>query len=82
MRGQARVTLTTLRGSFAYSVESTQIVNSDADEVLRPSDQPILTVITCYPFSYVGSAPQRFIVKARQEPYPELLHTGNYFPPR
>ncbi len=82
IRGQDRITLTTLRGSFAYSVESTQIVNPDAVEVLQPSDQPTLTLITCYPFSYVGSAPQRFVVKARREGYPELLHTGTYFPPR
>lgn len=82
IRGQDRITLTTLQGSFAYSVESTQIVNPDAVEVLQPSDQPILTLITCYPFSYIGSAPQRFIVKARQEPSPELLRTGTYFPPR
>ena len=82
IRGQDRITLTTLRGSFAYSVESTQIVNPDAVEVLRPSDQPTLTLITCYPFSYIGAAPQRFVVKARQESYPELLGTGTYFPPR
>jgi sortase A len=32
--------------------------------VLDQTDQPTLTLVTCYPFSYVGSAPQRFIVRA------------------
>jgi len=34
-------------------------------EVLRASSEPTLTVVTCYPFDYPGSAPQRFIVSAR-----------------
>ena len=66
---QDRITLTTLRGSFAYSVESTQIVDPTAVEVLQPTEQPTLTLITCYPFWYIGSAPKRFVVKARQESY-------------
>jgi sortase A len=32
--------------------------------VLNPTDRPTLTLVTCYPFTYVGSAPQRFIVHA------------------
>ncbi len=33
---------------------------------LSASSEPMLTLITCYPFYYVGPAPQRFIVRARQ----------------
>ena len=33
--------------------------------VLDPTEEPALTLVTCYPFRYVGSAPQRFIVRAR-----------------
>jgi sortase A len=32
--------------------------------VLGPTDVPAVTLVTCYPFRYVGSAPQRFIVRA------------------
>jgi len=62
-----RITLTTLRGAYNYSVESTEIVNPAAVEVLEPSNEQTLTLITCYPFGYLGNAPQRFVVKARQE---------------
>ena len=54
----------TLGGNYAYRVQSTQVVNPDDVAVLKPGPSPELTLVTCYPFSYVGSAPQRFIVKA------------------
>jgi sortase A len=34
--------------------------------VLDPVEEPILTIVTCYPFYWVGSAPERFIVRAKQ----------------
>jgi len=34
--------------------------------VLQPTSERTLTLITCYPFFYVGSAPDRFIVQARE----------------
>jgi sortase A len=45
-------------------VESTTIVNPDQTEVLEPGNGDTLTLITCYPFRYIGNAPQRFIVRA------------------
>jgi sortase A len=56
----------TLGGKYVYRVEGTQIVKPEDLSVLKPGQQPELTLITCYPFYYVGSAPDRFIVKARQ----------------
>jgi sortase A len=53
-------------GSFLYRVERTTIVDPQNVEVLRAGEYPELTLVTCYPFYYVGSAPKRFIVKARQ----------------
>ena len=53
------------RGSFDYLVEAIQIVAPSDTGVLQPSDEPTLTLVTCYPFFYVGPAPERFIVKAR-----------------
>ena len=51
-------------GEFEYKVESTAIVEPNQTEVLKPSDGATLTLITCYPFRYIGNAPQRFIVRA------------------
>jgi sortase A len=56
----------TLEGDFEYTVEWTRVVKPQAVEVLAPTDAPSLTLITCYPFNYVGSAPTRLIVRARQ----------------
>jgi sortase A len=53
--------------SFRYRVESTKIVNADATDALEDSPGPTLSLITCYPFHYVGPAPKRFIVTARAE---------------
>jgi len=60
------VRLTTPDGMFEYRVESEFVVRPGQTEVLSPSDGRTLTLITCYPFGYVGSAPERFIVRARQ----------------
>jgi sortase A len=62
------IVLTTLQGSHRYRVESTQIVESEDIGVLNDSDDAILTLVTCYPFYFVGSAPQRFIVRAHKRP--------------
>lgn len=47
-----------------YTVDSTEIVNPEDVGVLRPRGVPSLTLVTCYPFYFVGDAPQRFIVHA------------------
>ena len=60
------IELATPSGSYNYSVESMQIVDPSDVEVLRPSSEPRLTLVTCYPFVYIGPAPRRFIVQARQ----------------
>ena len=52
--------------SYAYRVESVKVVGPDDAQVLADSPHPTLTLITCYPFYYVGPAPKRFIVRARQ----------------
>jgi len=60
------VLLTTPDGTFRYRVEWTRIVDPEDVQVLDPTEQPTLTLVTCYPFYYVGNAPERFIVRARQ----------------
>lgn len=47
-----------------YAVSQTQVVTPDDVEVLAPTEMPTLTLVTCFPFYYVGSAPKRFIVTA------------------
>jgi sortase A len=47
-----------------YVVESTTVVEPDDTYVLDATTQPALTLITCYPFRYIGPAPERFIVRA------------------
>jgi sortase A len=54
-----------LRGqTLTYVVDTIQIVNPRDVGVLRPSANATLTLVTCYPFYFVGSAPQRYIVSA------------------
>jgi sortase A len=55
-------------GDFTYQVSRTLIVTPDDLSVLGPTAEPTLTLVTCYPFSYVGHAPKRFIVQAVRVP--------------
>ena len=58
------IELDTKQGTDVYRVERTWIVNPEDVSVLDPTPMRALTLVTCYPFYYVGSAPQRFIVRA------------------
>ena len=60
------ITVSTLAGEYRYRVISTRIVSPADIEVLDPTDTQILTLVTCYPFYFVGSAPDRFIVRAER----------------
>jgi sortase A len=59
------IRLRTPDGSFAYAVESFRIVDPERGDLLSETDQPRLTLVTCYPFHWVGPAPRRFVVFAR-----------------
>jgi len=56
-------------GDFTYVLEETEIVDQDNLTVIDPDshNEEILTVTTCYPFGYVGKAPQRYIMHATPE---------------
>jgi sortase A len=58
------ITLTTLSGVYRYRVVSTRVVAPTEVSVLDPSEDEVLTLVTCYPFYFVGAAPDRFIVRA------------------
>jgi sortase A len=52
------------RGEWVYRVHETKIVTPDDLSVLEPGASDMLTLITCYPFNFIGNAPKRFIVQA------------------
>ena len=58
------IELDTHQGTDVYRVERTWIVNPEDVSVLDPTPTRALTLVTCYPFYFVGAAPQRFIVRA------------------
>ena len=58
------IELDTLEGKEAYRVERTWVVGPEDVSVLDPTSTRVLTLVTCYPFYFVGSAPLRFIVRA------------------
>jgi sortase A len=67
VRREDRITLTTLEGEYVYRVVSLRIVQPTDVSVLEPAaGEKALTLVTCYPFHFVGHAPQRFIVRALQ----------------
>jgi sortase A len=67
IRTHDRIVLSTLTKDYNYEVTATAIVRPDEVSVLAPtSGERTLTLITCYPFYFVGPAPKRFIVQARQ----------------
>jgi len=64
------IEIDTLQGAYEYLVEATRVVAPDDTTVLDASARPTLTLVTCYPFDYVGPAPRRFIVQAYQAAAP------------
>ena len=66
IRQNDTITLTTVLGEYRYRVVSTKVVAPEDIAVLNSSNQQILTLVTCYPFYFVGSAPARFVVRAER----------------
>jgi sortase A len=66
VRAGDAITLRTRTADFAYVVESTAVVSPSDIHVLEPTGGHTLTLITCFPFTYVGPAPDRFVVRARE----------------
>jgi Sortase domain len=64
IRRQDEIRFTSADGVQHYIVEQTRIVDPTDIEVLDPTSSATMTLVTCYPFEYIGSAPQRFVVRA------------------
>ena len=58
------ILFTTPAGRHRYVVNDLRVVAPTDVSVLEPTARPVLTLVTCYPFNYIGSAPERFIVRA------------------
>ena len=70
------IRLVAVEGTYTYVVDSTQIVDPDDLWVLDPTPEPSLTLVTCYPFTYLGTAPERFVVRARLVPNAPMPMAG------
>jgi sortase A len=64
IRCRDAIRIVTLRRTYEYVVDSTEIVGPEDTRVLDPTSNTVLTLVTCYPFKFVGHAPNRFIVRA------------------
>jgi sortase A len=72
------IELAASRGNYRYTVQNIEIVDPANVSVLRSQPQPSITLVTCYPFYFVGSAPQRYIVHASLIDSTMAANTGRY----
>ncbi|MBP1970495.1 sortase A [Virgibacillus natechei] len=56
--------ITTPYGTYTYEIKETEIVSADDTSVIGETGEEVLVVTTCYPFEYVGNAPERFVTYA------------------
>ncbi|MDQ6701340.1 MAG: class D sortase [Acidobacteriota bacterium] len=69
IRPGEEIVLENTRGrQFRYRVTQLSVVSPANTKCLQDTSEPVLNLITCYPFHYVGSAPKRFVVHAELEP--------------
>jgi len=61
-----QISLITVNGSYQYRVDSLTLVEPDDVAMLKDMGGSTLTLVTCYPFDYIGPAPRRFIVHANR----------------
>jgi sortase A len=66
VRRDDEIRLQTPTELLRYQVDWVKVVAPDDVSVLTPSSKSMLTLVTCYPFQFLGSAPQRFVVRAHQ----------------
>ena len=64
IRGNDTIKVIVEEREYEYRVTSTEIVEPDDIQVLYPTGHETLTLVTCYPFDFVGAAPKRFVVRA------------------
>ncbi|MBW4841448.1 MAG: class D sortase, partial [Paenibacillaceae bacterium] len=60
-----RIEVETTSGRYTYEVTGRRIVDENDSDAVQASTEPLLTLITCYPFTYVGPAPERLLLTAK-----------------
>lgn len=65
-----RIEIDTPDGMYVYVVDTAFVVQPDRGDLMEPTGRATLTLITCYPFSWIGTAPERFVVRAHGLPVP------------
>jgi sortase A len=71
-----QIFLETPTGQRSYRIVRREIVKPDAVSVLAPSEKPRLTLITCYPFNFIGPAPERLVLIAEPLPAVRARHSS------
>jgi sortase A len=66
IRSGDRIRVRTPDGQFVYQVDTAMIVSPKRSDLLRDGRSARLTLVTCYPFYYIGPAPRRFVVIAHE----------------
>ena len=64
IRNGDEIRVRTRSGSFTYNVEALSVVGPADMEVVQSTAAPECTLVTCFPFDYIGPAPRRFVVRA------------------
>jgi len=72
IRKNDEIQFQTATGLSRYAVDWAKVVAPGDVSVLAPSTKSSLTLVTCYPFYFVGPAPKRFVVRAHMDPHPTL----------
>lgn len=72
-----KLIVTTAAGNYTYQVARLRIVKADDRTIIVPTTNAVLTLSTCYPFSFIGNAPKRFIVSANLMNSPATVVTLN-----
>ena len=67
IRRDDEIQLQTASGVARYDVDWIQITAPRDGDIVSPTSESALTLVTCYPFYYIGAAPERFVVHARRQ---------------
>jgi sortase A len=67
IRRDDEIRVTTPSGTYDYSVDGVEVVDPDDVQVMAPRSDATLTLVSCFPFDYVGPAPKRFVVVAHRK---------------
>jgi LPXTG-site transpeptidase (sortase) family protein len=80
VRLRDRIELETAQGKYEYEVVRVTVVDPEETDVLDSSGKSELTLVTCYPFHYIGAAPRRFIVQSSLVGRPPISEAANQNP--